>query len=337
MQFDQYTDRDTGFMEKVANEIVVSKREDLKDKDYALIIKTANKRVRQFPICDKETTIVSAIYLQKNASVMHPEYVKIAGARIREAFERFGAGIPRVFADFPVGCDEFETDHKPFEKQAHVPYGLPDEKKFPMPDKEHLFKAIEFAKYAEQNLTQEQKHELNKNINKRAKDLKVNLAPKENTKLNTKLASDMKFFVRNLEDEVAEKYLKLAEIASEGKLTTKQACEAVHAMNKVYGLDNYKYRMTPERLILDSGTMEVPHRVKTASAISEAFQGPFSKRFQKALIEHFDPEMVRDLAQQPDVIFDSLPVPVQETIMMLLKQAEGDGDSEPRRNSEEAR
>ncbi len=326
MYFDQYTDKDVEFMEKVANEIVVSKKEGLKDKDYALIIKTANKRVRQFPICDKETTIVSAIYLQKNASAMPAEYVKVASARIKEAFVRFGSSVPTVFADATVGCDNFEVEQQAIEKQAAIPYGLPIEKKFPMPDEAHLFKAIEFAKFA--SLSCEQKEELNKNINKRARELKVKLAAEQKT--NTKLAKDMQFFVRNLDADVAEKYLQLAKLASEGELTSKQACETVHAMNKVYKLDNYKYRMTPERLIFEE-------EEKTASVISDAFDGTLAAKFKKALVEHFDPAMIRDMAEQPDVVFDSLPTPVRETILTILEEVEGSGDGDTKRHSEEAR
>ena len=50
-------------------------------------------------------------------------------------------------------------------------FGLPKERKYPMPDEEHVRKAIQFFRYCEES----KRSELAKNINRRAKELKMKL------------------------------------------------------------------------------------------------------------------------------------------------------------------
>ena len=50
-------------------------------------------------------------------------------------------------------------------------FGLPKERKYPMPDEEHVRKAIQFFRYCEES----KRPELAKNINRRAKELKMKL------------------------------------------------------------------------------------------------------------------------------------------------------------------
>ena len=50
-------------------------------------------------------------------------------------------------------------------------FGLPKTRQYPMPDEEHVIKAIQFFRYCKP----ENKDELAKNINRRAKELKMHI------------------------------------------------------------------------------------------------------------------------------------------------------------------
>lgn len=350
MFYDQYGDYDKEFATKLANRVVLRPRSDideLQDKDFAIII-MGKRPHRQFPIADKKSTILSLIYFLKNLKRMEPECARIAGSRIKEACFRFGIDTPSSLKELPMGTTE--PHHVDLEKMANETaakslnlddsvFGLIIERagekirKFPMPDEQHVRKAFDAAK-SMGPARREYQERLMKNIERRASELGVDLnITKESPLLNPNLDRDMKHFTRNMNKEAQVTYSKLAQMIVDEKVTTKEACAALKALNEQNNVDNYKHRLSPEELVFGSkddtltksasarlfAELLEPSLVKTASVGDELGAALASGEFKTKLDEHFGEGFADDLQSDPTAIYNSLPTPHKDIIRSLMR------------------
>ena len=352
MFYDQYGDYDKDFAIKLANHIVLKPRDDLDeldDKDFAIII-IGKRPHRQFPIADKESTLLSLIYFLKNLDRIEPTCAEIAGARIKEACFRFDIEAPSQLDGFSLGTNK--SHYVDLEKLANElaakkiddvselddsVFGLIIERagekirKFPMPDEEHVRKAFEAAK-SMGPARREYQERLLKNIERRASELGIELNITKESPLNPNLKRDMKYFARNMDKTAQAAYEKLAQLALDGKITADEACAALEMLNKQNGVASYKYRLSPEEIIY--GTQEDvlaksasarlfaelldPSLTKTASIEDKITAALESEEFRTKLDEYFGEGFADDLKTDPKAIFNSLPTPHKDIIRNLL-------------------
>lgn len=349
---DQYDDIDKRFMKKLANVgIVIQPRGDidaLADKDFALIIEMEKRAHRKFPISDSESTMLSTLYFLENKSNMPTEYVKVAGAKIKEACVKFNIDTPHALDEFAIGC---ETNRVPVvrEKVAQVAdedWGLimPDGKKlFPMHDEAHLEKAVRSFTKVAHKLTPSQRQTLRTKMAQKVQEFgwsETVLEKKaEAERINPNLVEDIKFRSRHLEPDQQEPYIKLANLVLEKKASVD---EGVVLMQKLDRTHNYFPGSMPAEAVFSGNYPTM--RVKEASAkdlelfmnigkekvasvtdnIQQMFQNNDTNvKLQQRLETQFDKSLVEGLKQDPETVFNSLPRPHQDLIKNIIQEVKG--------------
>lgn len=270
MYFDQYTDTDETFMKKVASIPRLEDVDSLPDKDFAIII-TGKQAHRQFPLKDRRSALLSLLYFVKNLKRMPPEYIQVAGPRIKEALVRFNMHVPDALAGFPIGCEDYEVE----KVATNVP-----------------------------------------TVNKVAKAAKI---IKRLT--NDNIERDVDYFVRNLEQDQKEPYVKLAGMVKAGEVSPEMACEAFEALNEQNHINQYKRRYSPDELVYGvEKTANFFFAKEAEMSVEEALNSESAEQIKRGLKEHLDEEVVEGLFENPDVVFNSLPKPHQDVIRSVIDQ-----------------
>lgn len=357
MNLDQYDDTNNEYMKKLANAgIVIDKKENinkLPDKDFALIIMKKRKH-RKFPICDKDNTILSILYFLKNMNELPESFNKVTGAKLKEACLKYDIDIPSKLESFDINVESNVVKEADMKKNAakltkqqreSLPdsqFGLIIEKngkkirKFPMPDKTHVMKAIQFYPKVKNNLTPDQKETLKKNIVREAKKHGIDTDIDKKASVNPYLMRDMEFRTRHLPGKAKKPYIKLAEKVENKEIKIKEASVLLKRLDKENNFDTRK--MPPEEVLTD----KKKHNSIDKYASIEEFFNPLIKEAEsenyprvitqilddddragsllEKLEENFDESLVQDLKHDPETIFESLPEPHQEIIKNIIDE-----------------
>lgn len=139
---------------------------------------------------------------------------------------------------------------------------------------------------------------------------------------NPSIERDVRYFVRHLEEEKQEPYVKLAGMVKEGSVAPALACEAFEALNERNQINDYKRRYSPDELVYGvEKTASSDFFVKVAEeSISDALQSDHAAKIKEGLKEHLDEEVIEGLFENPDVVFSSLPTPHQDVIRSVIEQ-----------------
>lgn len=347
MHFDYYSDADKTVLEKMASVSPRASVDDLPDRDFAVIALGKAREHRQFPIVDEDATKLSMVYFLKNASEMPQAMRQVAGARIKEACVRFNLDIPKQLQGYPEGINgshrvpyEFDAPSEQTKTASmndldDSMFGLVvergDEKvrKFPLHDAAHVYRAADnFHKVAHSRaLSGAQKAEVRQKIASRAKELGIDVGMKAHSgQVNPYMEKDAAFRTRHLDGDARKVYQNLASMVKLGRVSPYEAVEAVRALDKEHGMDDYRRRMSPEDLVFGSNE-------KLAASAGEFLEGWFEKTAKlsgdrleeilhsqmrgelvQKLNEQFGPDIAKGLEQNPRVVYDSLPQPHQDVV-----------------------
>lgn len=361
MNLDQYDDVQENFMEKIANAgIIINKRDDvddLLDKDFALIIK-GKRRHRKFPICDPKTAILSLLYFMKNIDNMPRPFAKTAGAKLKEACVKYDLSVPSKLDRFSTGADSnvvteaelekraSEVSEKKKKKLSDNDFGLIIEKngekirKFPLHDKKHVIKAMEYYPKVKDKLDDPEKIELKDNIADRAEELGVETTVKKEASVETNpnVVRDMEFRVRHLKKEAQKPYIKLAEKLKEDEVKIKEASAVLDKLDKENNFDSGKMpagevfvnkdkRNSINKYASVNEFLKGFGKEKTAAdtdyprVIQQMLMDDEKKgKLIKELKQKFDKSLVKDLKQDPETIYESLPEPHQDLINTIVDE-----------------
>lgn len=345
MILDQYDDVNGTFLKKIANVgIIIDKKEDvseLPDKDFALII-VKNRKQRKFPICDPKTTILSLMYFLKNMDNMHEPYIKTAGANLKEACVKYEIDIPSRLDRFSIGTESnIVTQDELIKSASLTEEDLPDSefglitkeaRLFPMHNKEHVLKAIKYYPDAKEKLAEDEAQKLKQAIEKKAQKFGIEL--EKEAKVNPNLMRDMKFRIRNLTSEQQKPYIKLAKIVEENKVKIKEASVVLNRLDKQNNFHpGYMKNVLTEKEYINkfasieefSNNMEKTADAKgTSQTIIELLQNDDKKtEFISKLKEKFANDIVENLKQDPETIYNSLPEPHQNIIENVIDEVRG--------------
>ena len=354
--YDQYTDPDKDFFKKILNHVVIEPDMEIDkqpDKSFAIII-VGNRRHRMFPIHTPKDTVLSALYFLKNKEIIPEECAKIIGSKLKEACLKFNLEKLRdLFEDYADTVGSHEIQMSDLSKTAaantqndNVFYGIEINgvKKFPMPDKMHTLKAIAAYPKVADKLTPQQRKILSRNIALKALEFDINLDKLLIKEINPHIVQDIKYRIKDLPLEAQKMYLAVANAIQKGELNYREGATAIRMLDKMYGIDNYKRRITPETAVSGIASPEITNsqsikefksllnqeKVASIDEVVTLIKADTEKQIRSKLEEQFDKELVSDLYKDPETIFNSLPKPHQELIEKIIK-----GEVVPQTISEE--
>lgn len=349
MYLDQYDDINEELMEKVAGlGLVLNKREDvssLPDKDFALIVVTKKRPQRKFPICDKESALLSLLYFLENRKNMPMAYIKTAGAMLKEACVKYDIDVPTPMDSYPIGAESNKVTGEVMEKVAQEVASdeienIPDEKfglikegqrKFPLIDIDHTKRAIDAFPMVEDRLEPDEAASLRTKIAKAADEFGLSFGEEKIASVNPYLMRDMKFRVRNLEKTAQAPYIKLAKMVEGEQITIKEASAVLDRLDKDHNLHR---TMTAEEVLIgqkvnsleknafvDEFLEKVASSRDTASKLQYVFQDEDKKgELIEKLKENFDVSLVDGLVADTKDVLDSLPDPHKDMIDNIVEE-----------------
>ena len=339
MFIDQYDDTENEFLKKIADAgIILKKKEDiheLPDKDFAVII-VKKRPHRKYPICDKESTILSMLYFLKNMGELPDPIREAAGSRLKEAATKFNLSIPSKLEQFDVGTDDYIIKKSDLVKEASVSddmFGLVYEKdgekirKFPMPDEHHVKKAEMYVDEA----PDEYRDELRANIKKKKDEFDM----LENKELNPNLKRDMSYRIKEIPGEKKKPYMNLTDKLEDGQVSPKEAIKVIEKLDKENGI-------SPRKLTAQETIFDMPKKRKVANDFTSLFEkektadihddirgvlndDEMRSSLEIKLKENFDKGMVEDLLSDSETIFESLPDPHKGIIKRIVGEVKTGG------------
>lgn len=343
MFIDQYDDTENKYLKKYANAgIILKKKEnvhELPDKDFAVIIKK-KRRHRKFPICDKESTLLSLLYLLRGLDELPKEVTDVAGSRIKEACIKYDIDVPSVLDGHDIGNNDYVVENFVREKTASITdddFGLVYEedgekvRKFPMPDEYHT--KVAAAKFDEikEDLDEKTREKLAEAI--KEKKAQFNLTEEE-PNLNPNLKRDMEFKTRKLSKEAKAPYMKLVDKLENGEAKVKEANVLINRLDAENNIrtGNFnseelltdaekKFSVEKNAFILAFEDKEKTASVNSVDTLRRLLNDPDRKEEMKTkLNDSFDKYLVNDLCQDPETIYNSLPEPHQNLIDNMIDE-----------------
>ena len=337
MIIDQHDDINNQYLEKFANAGVVIKPKEnvneLPDKDFALIVIKKKRPRRKFPICDKDSTILSSLYLLERMNEMPRTYVKTAGANIKEACVKYDLNIPSELEDFPVGGNKVITS-RDLRKEAKEE--IPDEqfgliykedgekvRKFPLIDKKHTKKALDKFESVKGSLDDEQAKKLRQRILEACDKFGININEETEIEKSANIKRDMEYRTRNLTKEAQLPYMKVADMVENDEITIKEAAAVMEKLDKEINLHR---TLSPIETLTGNkqNPMDFGERTKVASVednLEVILQDDQLKdSFFSKVEEQFSPEIVSGLKQDPATVYQSLPDPHKDLIDNIVSE-----------------
>lgn len=339
MFIDQYDDTENEFLEKIANAgIILKKKEDvheLPDKDFAVII-VKKRPHRKFPICDKESTILSMLYFLKNMGELPEPIRDAAGARLKEAALKFNLSVPSKLEQFDVGEEDYIIKENDLIKEASIDddvFGLVYEKdgekirKFPMPDEYHVKKAEMYVDEA----PDEYRDELRENIKKKKEEFDM----LEDKDLNPNIQRDMSYRIKEIPAENKKPYMNLVDKLEDGQVSPQEAIKVIEKLDKENGI-------SPRKLTAEETIFDMPKKRKVANDFTSLFEkektadvhddirmvlndDEMRDSLKIKLKENFDKGLVEDLLMDSETIFESLPDPHKGIIKRIIAEVKTGG------------
>lgn len=294
-------------------------KENLEDKDFALIIEGEKREHRKLATIDPESTQKSIRYFVNNMKDLPSEYIKTAGPNLKEACIKYNLDVPSELEGFDIGNENRVEATSLKEKVASEDFGLVvnGDPKFPLRDKDEIVKALKQYRNVKDKLTDEQRAKLAKNICAKADEYGIETTT--DLDVNPNVVQEMKFRVNRLPEKEKEAYIKLAKKLDRGEVQVK---EAMAVMERLDEENNMKRRcMTPKRVLTHQPT---PEKEKTAGIQDNldyiARDEDLKMDVGEALEEKFSEDLVESLLENPRAIFDSLPDPHKDIIESIVRQ-----------------
>ena len=334
MLIDQYDDVENKFMEKIANAgIILKKKEDvheLPDKDFAVII-VKKRPHRKYPICDKESTVLSMLYFLKNMGELPDPIREAAGSRLKEAAIKYNLSVPSKLEQFDTGTNDYIIKQDDLIKEASIDdevFGLVYEedgekiRKFPMPDEYHVKKAEMYIDEA----PDEYKDELRANIKKKKEEFDM----LEDRDLNPNLERDMSYRIKELQPEAKKPYMNLVDRLNDGQVSPTEAIKVMEKLDK-------QNEISPRKMTIEETVFDTPKKRKVANDFTSLFEkektADVHQEIQRVLNddemrdslkiklkEQFDEGLVENLLADSETIFESLPDPHKGIIKRIVQE-----------------
>lgn len=211
----------------------------------------AFEEMRMFPVNDPGNTLVSALYFEKQASQLDKNLAEKIGIKIAKALKQFNLE------------EQFKKLAKKltYEERKELPpsaFALPEKRKYPLHDENHVRAAIHFFKMHHDKLEPDERVQVAKAIVNKAKefgievkdDLILNLA-NENKRLKLKKVAEL------IREYRPDDYSQLADyLETEPEdVNYDNLLNSLHLLDENFAID-YRYFPSPE--ILLSQAVETP-------------------------------------------------------------------------------
>ncbi len=281
------------------------------------------EEARLFPVHTPEDTLLSALYFEKQAEYI-PEEVGIKIAKALKAH-----GIEEVFTKVAKDLTEEEKKELPdsvFGLVVKDPKTGEKIRKYPMPDAEHVRKAIQFFNQHYKEYPEEWRVQIAKKIVEKAKEFGVEVQDEEVLKYAGKAKSDMKkaaelireFRVTPLwENEQARAaYEKVAEVFEKTAglevppEELEQAVEQLYELDKVFGV-NYSRLPSPRLLVFNEKLAEEMVKVAETEVPLAVLESIPDEAYQELV--GFIPDRTNLKAE-----IEALPRPEQEILYQFI-------------------
>jgi len=156
---------------KSAEILLPEEMESLPNEDFGLIIVDGKTVLRKYACSSPELTILNTELLLKDASTIPDEFVKVAGWNLAKACHRFGytdgltrlakvaskTKVSNVVSTATINKVNFGLKKEASLEIEKAGFALPDEKRYPITNKEEVQQAIEYFNIYEDKFKQAEK------------------------------------------------------------------------------------------------------------------------------------------------------------------------------------